>query len=730
MDRGNECRLCGKIVGGNAGSMAKHQRTWQCAARRPSKRDDAERAKRRRQEQEGEPVDFPQPLGCDVDGTATGIHPIPGEESSEEENQIVPSPVPRPHDPSHAVRKRMRLRFSEILRLNEIRDEAALVSNRAIVSAEVADDHYDAEDEELDSGEQDACSQEISPGTEEKAFSAERESEIGFEEAARVLRDHLQLLFSPPQGAGLPAAKRKEVFQIVQLALSAGKAFPSLTVLDLFQDRGGESASGTMTSVDTQFKKHMASLTHEDGWVCQDFHVIGGSATCFWNTRAIDSLATKVGRMIDIVDSRSRWDGKRFGHPTSGAFMKEFSEMLQFQRRAFGDWRPEEDLPILLTYFSDATLLANKGSMTAHPVVVGMGNVPAKSYPDTFVTVGYLDPKLAFEGGLHDDDTAQVKRALVARQVGAMMEQFKRCSFLGKEVHGSDGKEYRMFTGLFDCAIDNPEVSLLLGHKSGYCGSCHWKTEFGPDLRRTESISRKVLNDIRCKERKVGAKALTDRYARHPQPSGLWGFNGSCSLDNLPEYLPPSLAEAVRASIRPLTTTFMDVHAVVSTERMHEIDVGITVYVRDTAFALLRSTFSEREIEDLNDALWNCLTIESRWQGLVHPPKKRETAVLQGYLGGIARVEASEHRTMLQVMVPLCCRSLGYNHPVTRTYALFVKFYAVRECRLTMSTSYSKERLQESERLLKLAVDRLRRHQPIDDRTGEQKPLETPKIHA
>ena len=43
----------------------------------------------------------------------------------------------------------------------------------------------------------------------------------------------------------------------------------------------------------------------------------------------------------------------------------------------------------------------------------------------------------------------------------------------------------------------------------------------------------------------------------------------------------------------------MDVHAVVSTERMHEIDVGITVYVRNTAFDLLRSTgFAEKNVKN------------------------------------------------------------------------------------------------------------------------------------
>ena len=703
--------------------MAKHQSTWQCAARRPRSLPStaaAETRNKRLRVLEPEDGDNPGEEQDLFDAQWADNCDSNSMEPPSEPHDIVPAPDPPPHDPDNTVRKRMRLRFREILRLNEHHEEVAIVSEEPITSTEVPDSMYDAEDENGSVANGDE-------GNGTRAQDQERESQ----QVTTVLRDHIQMLFHPPAGAGLPAAKRKEVLKIVQLALTAGHACPDITVLDLFHESGGESASGTLASIDNQFKKHMALLTHDDGWVSQDFNVKGGAATCHWNTRAIDSLAAKVCSMLDIVETRSRWDGETFFHPTSGAFMKEFSEMLEFQRRAFGDWEPETDLPILLTYFSDATLLANKGSMTAHPVVVGIGNVPSASYPDTFVTVGYLDPKLTFESGLSDDDSAQVKRALVSQQVGSMMEQFKRSSFIGHRKRGPDNRIYRIFTGLFDCAIDNPEVSLLLGHKSGYCGFCYWKTEIGSDEMRTESRTRDVLERMRKSMRKADTKALIDQYGCHPQPSGLWGFNGSCSPDCLPDYLPSRLAGIIRASFGPSVTMFLDVHAVVSTERMHEIDVGIAVYVRDTAFEILRTSgFSEKEVEEVNDGLWNCLNFESRWQGLVHPPKKRETAILRGYLGGITRVEASEHRAMLQVMVPVCYRFLGAKHTVTRLYALFVKYYAVRERRLTSSGSHTRESLAETERLFDVLLARLQEHQPLDEKTGEQKNLDTPKIHA
>lgn len=262
MEQGRACRLCGKIIGGNAGSMARHQSTWQCAAGRQqhAKRRD-HLAKRLKQGEPGASGSYQQEGGpFDQELAGVSIPEMAESSSDSEPEDIVPAPAPSPHDPGHALRKRMRLRFREILRLDVIRSEATLVSEEPITSTEVPDSAYDAEDEE----------QIASESGDERDASTKGDSTVEIEthesdRAATALRDHIQMLFHPPSGAGLPAAKRKEVIQIVQLALTAGHTCPDITVLDLFPKRGGESTSGTLSSIDSQFKKHMLSLTHDDG---------------------------------------------------------------------------------------------------------------------------------------------------------------------------------------------------------------------------------------------------------------------------------------------------------------------------------------------------------------------------------------------------------------------------------------------------------------------------------
>ena len=348
---------------------------------------------------------------------------------------------------------------------------AEVVSTDPVATMEIPDSAYDEEDL-AHTGSHDEAQSEHASGVNSNDEQAES--------AVRVLRDTILSLFTPSDGsAGLPSSQRKDVLHIVQLALTIGTQTPEISILDLFPV-GPNVSAGTIATVDTQFRKHIGSLTENDGWTSQAFHVRGGDATAYWNTKALEHLAEKIGNAMGAFEFKSQWDGESFGHPTSGAFMKEFRELLECQRKALGDWKAGRDLPVLLTYFSDATLLANKGSMSAHPVVVGIGNIKdASDYMSSLVTVGYLDPKISFSTGLSDDEASQVKRALVSKQVGAMMEQFKRCSFLGHKITSKGGQNFRIFTGLFDCAIDNPEVSLLLGHKSGYCGMCFWKSHPG-----------------------------------------------------------------------------------------------------------------------------------------------------------------------------------------------------------------------------------------------------------
>ena len=248
---------------------------------------------------------------------------------------------------------------------------------------------------------------------------------------------------------------------------------------------------------------------------------------------------------------------------------------------------------------------------------------------------------------------------------------------------------------------------------------------------RTESKTRSIVSEINEQTQKTSSKDLCNKYGTHPQPCGLWGFNGSCCPNHLPNYLSDLHKKVVRLSVSPATTAVMDIHKVVSTERLHELDVGITVYIRNITVEILkREGYRDKDIEVINNGLWDCLNYESRWQGLVHPPKKRETADLRGYFGGITRVEASEHRTILQVVVAVCWRFLGSGHKVTRLYALFLKYYSMRERRLSSSKLHTRDTLTETDRLFQLVLARLNEYQPIDSRTGLKKVMDTPKIHA
>ena len=435
--------------------------------------------------------------------------------------------------------------------------------------------------------------------------------------------------------------------------------------------------------------------------------------------------------------------------------MKVFFDLIQSQRRFFRDWNRDEDFPLLLTYFSDATLLANRGSLSAHPVVVGVANLPTNLYQSNLVTVGYLDTSIEYSPGLDPDGKREVKRALIGMQVSAMMEQFMIASYEGCYVQlpvaGEDDgpRRARYFPGLFDAALDYPEMVSLLGIKSGCCGICHWKTEFGGvdfkggDFRhgvgvpRTEKRSREAFEAIGSESKKSKRKELVNRFGVHPQrPSALWGFNGSCPIDRLPDSIPASLRiklehwallDRSKYHNASVDRRSLDVHIIVSTETMHEVDLGLTCYLRSAIFEILRDDGLTLEMieETVNQPLLRAMTIESRWQGLFHPPLTRETSDVIGYFGGCAKVQASEHRSVLQVLVPVLCRALGFKHDATRLAAVYLKYYTSRERRLTPGKYHTEETLAETERLFSVFHKRL-----LDLRPGGRTEYNQSKAHV
>ena len=214
--------------------MAKHQSTWQCAARRPKKVSSIATPHKRPRQMTAESEECQQSAEF-FDGGVDECLPSSPEPSLEAET-IVPAPVPRPHDPDHAVRKRMRVRFLDILRLNARRDEAALVSNGPIMSTDVPESQYDHDDDLSGASSEEELDRREDGDEVDRRTRTREEYENEYEHAVKVLREYVQRVFNPAQGPGLPAAKRKEVFEIVQLALSAGKAYPDITVLDLFPE--------------------------------------------------------------------------------------------------------------------------------------------------------------------------------------------------------------------------------------------------------------------------------------------------------------------------------------------------------------------------------------------------------------------------------------------------------------------------------------------------------------
>ena len=563
------------------------------------------------------------------------------------------------------------------------------------------------------------------------------------------LRSGLVNLCCPADGqAGLTHDQRAKTLELVEVALQAGGG--AWTIKDVV-----ETAPSKSDNMELIFLHYIESLTDGDGWVSKKFEVTGGTATARWNANVIANLSSTVATMYHQLVRVPTWDGCRFGHPSSGSYMKEFYNLIRSQRNFIGDWDEERDFPLLLTYFSDATLLANRGSLSAHPVVVGIGNLPSSLYPSSLVTVGYLDTSIQFDGDLNPPARRRVKRQLIAMQVFAMMEQFVRASYEGCEVDiptlASDDHraKVRYFPGLFDAALDYPEVVSMLGIKSGYCGMCYWKTDAGTpccfemsDFRqgtnspRTEKRSRETHDEMRATKRRVEMKALVDKYGAHPQqPGALWGFNGSCPVENIPTCVP--LDTRIRIEHWAIYDTLinpaadrraLDLHIVVSQETMHEIDLGLTCYLRRAVLELLRTDHgmtNELIEEKVNQPLLKCLTQESRWQGLFHPPLTRETNSILGYFGGCSKVQASEHRSVLQVLVPVLCRALGFRDTITRLVALYLKYYTTRERRLTPEKYHTEESLAETERLFYKLHRRLLQLQP-----GGRTSYNQPKIHA
>ena len=495
-------------------------------------------------------------------------------------------------------------------------------------------------------------------------------------------------------------------------------------------------ASETL-SAEKAYVALLGSLSEKDGWRKKSISVANGLATAVlhWNSYALEQVAEKVREFWPVMRTLPgirKSPERRYQHPMDGDFADRFFSLIRNQRESYGDYR-NSDFPLLLSFFSDATLLANKGSMSAHPLIVTIANLPEEYVRNSIIKVGYFDlfrgPKQTSE-----DQQRQLKRALFAEQLDAMLEPFRRASFTGYTINlGEGGDKVRFFPALFDMPIDNPEVSSVLQHKSGYCGICYWKTSLGSTKRRTEQRSRDYYDQMTRKRTLAGLHELGSLTGAHPQRSGAWGFNGSCPVNRLPTWTlteNPRLHDALQQV--GSSTGMCDLHLSVTTESMHEVDLGLVVYFKNAIFlALKKDLGSLRKVEQVNEYLEQCLSSESRWQGLLLPPVKRETATLKGYWGGSSRVEATEHRAVLQVIVPVLYRALHRDHRIVKAATAFMKFNRVRMRRFDLGPEgrfHTEKTLAETNRLYQKVRDMIH-SLDLDEEPGDESSY-TPKMHA
>lgn len=510
-------------------------------------------------------------------------------------------------------------------------------------------------------------------------------------------------------GGGLSKMARDGVVDLISFIIDSIGQPMGVSSDDLFGENG-------LRDYESLMKKALES----DSWKEKVFLSPRGWFKChaIFDEDPISVLRAIIQDEFENLFLTSNWDGETFSHPTTGSFMRAHEDLIRKQRSAIGDWRGfGKDVSLLVTLYSDGTHLANKGTLNAHPMLMGIANLKFEEYQRALSYLGFLNVGVAECGSTKKrmKDIPTEKSALLAIQVRCIVDQIKRASFTGFEVEVNE-KQYRFFPALFDMPVDNPEMTSLLGLLRGYCGECEWRVD---GSRLSDSVGSFPAYERRT-EYAARALSLGDERGYRNMECGLWGFNGSTPRDSVPESVKDYASFCRAGAWTPMT----DLYRAVSTERLHQLDSGITLVLQQITVKTLREDreWPAAKIERMNNALENCVVRDSRWSGLRFPPRKKEVgAKLTGYFGGSSRVEASEHRTVLQVVVPVLFRFLGRNHPLTRLWCLYLKYYITRERRHAFPRLHSLESLQEAERLGLALYESLMRQSERDQR---------PKVHV
>ena len=298
-----------------------------------------------------------------------------------------------------------------------------------------------------------------------------------------VVKSLLEVMAPGDGGSGLAAGQRKKVFEFADACLAHGGS--GHTIADILRSanpvRGGGKRSN---NADHLLETYLDSICNGDGWTERTFRAVTGHwVTTRWNSDIIQDIVELVQDPVLFPRMRLRpqYDAKRFSHPAIGLHMRAFHSLVRKQRTIAGDWDESTDVVLLLVFFSDATLLANKGSLSAHPVVLSLGNLPPLLAQRSQLMLGLLadfektktDNQGQADRILSEAEQAQVRRALMAMQTAAMVEPLVQASYEGVSfISPVDGKKVRFFPTLFCAPLDHPEICSHLGVKHGYCGIC------------------------------------------------------------------------------------------------------------------------------------------------------------------------------------------------------------------------------------------------------------------
>ena len=180
----------------------------------------------------------------------------------------------------------------------------------------------------------------------------------------RVMGTLVELVAPGDGGAGLAAAERKRVFEFADACLAHGGSSQTITDILRSATRPGQGISPGSFDSNRLLETYLETICSGDGWVEETFTVATGHAvTSRWNSKIVNDLVELVQDpvLFENMILRPHYDGKRFGHPTTGLHMQAFYSLVRKQRKAVGDWNKKKDVVLHLCSFPTQRCSLTKG---------------------------------------------------------------------------------------------------------------------------------------------------------------------------------------------------------------------------------------------------------------------------------------------------------------------------------------------------------------------------------